>query len=158
MVQHVKDPVLSLQQLVSLLWHEFDPWPGNFHMPQAWPHTHTHTHTHTRVRVYLWTLDSILLICMSILAVTHCLVYHSFVVKFWGFVCLLCFFFSSKQSLYHGKANSSQGAGRGKKSSPSLLSNRGFYLLKMGVSNVGSRKMWFSSLGLAQLPISVLVQ
>ena len=28
MVQLVKDPVL---------WCRFDPWPGNFHMPQAWP-------------------------------------------------------------------------------------------------------------------------
>ena len=32
MVQQVKDLVLSLQQLVWLLWHEFNPWPGNFHM------------------------------------------------------------------------------------------------------------------------------
>ena len=31
MAQLVKD--LSL----SLLWHGFDPWPGNFHMPWAWP-------------------------------------------------------------------------------------------------------------------------
>ena len=34
-VQCVKDPlVLSLQQLWSLLWHEFTPWPRYFHMPQ----------------------------------------------------------------------------------------------------------------------------
>ena len=32
MAQWVKDLVLSLQQLVLLLWHRFDPWPGNFHM------------------------------------------------------------------------------------------------------------------------------
>ena len=31
MAQWVKDPVLSL------LWHGFDPWPGNFCMPWAWP-------------------------------------------------------------------------------------------------------------------------
>ena len=31
--QEVKDPVLLLQRLGSLLWHGFDPWPGNFHMP-----------------------------------------------------------------------------------------------------------------------------
>ena len=31
MAQWVKDPVLSL------LWRRFDPWPGNFHMPQARP-------------------------------------------------------------------------------------------------------------------------
>ena len=30
--QQVKDLVLSLQQLGLLLWHESDPWPGNFHM------------------------------------------------------------------------------------------------------------------------------
>ena len=37
MTQQVKDPVLSLQQLRSLLWHGFDPWPGNVHMPQLQP-------------------------------------------------------------------------------------------------------------------------
>ena len=30
MVQQVKDQALSLQQL------GLDPWPRNFHMPQAW--------------------------------------------------------------------------------------------------------------------------
>ena len=34
--QFVKDPVLSLQQLGSLLWCRFSPWPRNFHMLQAW--------------------------------------------------------------------------------------------------------------------------
>ena len=37
MMQRVKDPVLSLQQLGSPLWREFNPWPRNFHMPQPWP-------------------------------------------------------------------------------------------------------------------------
>ena len=37
MVQQVKYQVVSLQWLGLLLWHEFDPWPGNFHMPQMWP-------------------------------------------------------------------------------------------------------------------------
>ena len=32
-VQWVQDLVLSLQQLGSLLWRRFDPWPGNFHVP-----------------------------------------------------------------------------------------------------------------------------
>ena len=32
--QQVKEPALSLQQLGSLLWHGFDPWPGNFCMLQ----------------------------------------------------------------------------------------------------------------------------
>ena len=30
----VKDPVLSLLWLRSLLWLGFDPWPRNFHIPQ----------------------------------------------------------------------------------------------------------------------------
>ena len=33
----VKDPVLSQLRLRSLLWGSFDPWPGNFYMPRAWP-------------------------------------------------------------------------------------------------------------------------
>ena len=37
MVQGMKDPALSLQQLRSLLRHRFDPWPGNFHMSRVWP-------------------------------------------------------------------------------------------------------------------------
>lgn len=35
--QQVKDPVLSLQQLGSLLWLRFKPWLGDFHMLQVWP-------------------------------------------------------------------------------------------------------------------------
>ena len=31
MAQWVKDPALSLQ------WLGFDPWPGNFCLPWAWP-------------------------------------------------------------------------------------------------------------------------
>ena len=36
MAQLVKDPVLPLWQLGSLLWYGFDFWPRNFHMPQVW--------------------------------------------------------------------------------------------------------------------------
>ena len=32
MVQQVKDPVLSLQWLRSLLWHGFDSWPRDLYM------------------------------------------------------------------------------------------------------------------------------
>ena len=32
-VQQVKDQALPLLQLLLLLWHGFDPWPENFHMP-----------------------------------------------------------------------------------------------------------------------------
>ena len=39
MLEQVKDPVLSPQWLKSLLWPGFNPWPGNFHMPMAWPKT-----------------------------------------------------------------------------------------------------------------------
>lgn len=35
--QGVKDPELSLQQLGLPVWHSFDPWLGNFPMPQAPP-------------------------------------------------------------------------------------------------------------------------
>ena len=31
----VKDLAVSLQQLGSLLWYRFDPWLGNFYMPQV---------------------------------------------------------------------------------------------------------------------------
>ena len=35
--QWVKDPVLSLQWLGLVPCHGFDPWPGDFHVPQVWP-------------------------------------------------------------------------------------------------------------------------
>ena len=35
MAQQVKDLVLSLLWLKSMLLCGLDPWPGNFHMPQA---------------------------------------------------------------------------------------------------------------------------
>ena len=37
MVQWVQDLALSLQHLGLLLWHGFNPWPRNFHMPQMQP-------------------------------------------------------------------------------------------------------------------------
>ena len=37
MAQQVKEPALLLLWLGSLLWHEFDPWPRNFCMPQVQP-------------------------------------------------------------------------------------------------------------------------
>ena len=53
-----------------------------------------------------------------------------------------------------GKETAPRTAGRGKKC-PSLYSLIGdFSPLKMGVTNVGSRRKWFSPIGLAQLPIS----
>ena len=36
-VQWIKDLVLPLLWLRSLLWHRFDPWPGNCHMLREWP-------------------------------------------------------------------------------------------------------------------------
>ena len=35
MAQQVKDPILSLQWLWLLLWCQFDPWPGKFHMSRV---------------------------------------------------------------------------------------------------------------------------
>ena len=37
--QWVKEQPSSLLWFWSLLWHRFDPWPGNFGMPRAWPKT-----------------------------------------------------------------------------------------------------------------------
>ena len=34
--QQYKDPMFSLLWVQSLLWHRFNPWSGNFCMPQAW--------------------------------------------------------------------------------------------------------------------------
>ena len=36
-IQQVKYLVLSLQWFGVLLWLRFDSWPGNFHIPWAWP-------------------------------------------------------------------------------------------------------------------------
>ena len=41
----VKDPAFSLFWLGSLLWLGFDPWPGNFHMPQVQTKNNTTTTT-----------------------------------------------------------------------------------------------------------------
>lgn len=35
MVQRIKYLMSSLQQLGLLLWHGFDPWPGNFGGPEV---------------------------------------------------------------------------------------------------------------------------
>ena len=35
MAQQVKD--LALLPKWLLLWHKFDSWPRNFHLPQVWP-------------------------------------------------------------------------------------------------------------------------
>ena len=35
--QWIKDLAWSLQWLRLLLWLGFHPWPGKFHVPQAWP-------------------------------------------------------------------------------------------------------------------------
>ena len=60
---------------------------------------------------------------------------------------------ASKQSLYYRKANSSQDSQEGENESLSLLSHRGFYPLKMGVTNMGSRKMCFFSHWPCPLPM-----
>ena len=39
MAQWVKDPVLSPQELWSLLWRGFNPGLGNFRVPRVWPKT-----------------------------------------------------------------------------------------------------------------------
>ena len=42
--QQVKDPMVSLLLLRSLLWHEFSPWPGNFHVLLAQPKEKNYFH------------------------------------------------------------------------------------------------------------------
>ena len=65
MVKQVKDMVLSLLWLRLLLWHRFDPWPRNFHMPGELPKktkkkkqkkqkTHTHTQIHIYIKKYMY--------------------------------------------------------------------------------------------------------
>lgn len=36
MMQQVKDPALSLQQLRSLLWRGYNLWSRNFHVLRVW--------------------------------------------------------------------------------------------------------------------------
>ena len=36
LAQWVKDPMFSLLWLWLLLWHRFDPWPENIHIPWVW--------------------------------------------------------------------------------------------------------------------------
>ena len=50
--QQVKDLALSLQHLGSLLWHEFNPWSGNFHMPQAGPKKKKNLYIHIYIKLY----------------------------------------------------------------------------------------------------------
>ena len=64
----------------------------------------------------------------------------------------------SKCVFITGKQIAPRAAETGEKIPCSLLSYRGFHPLKLGGTNVGSRKMWFSPIGLAQVTISVLVQ
>ena len=66
---------------------------------------------------------------------------------------------ASKLSLYYRKANSSQDSWEGEEEPPLSIVLKGGLSLKDGRgTTVRSRKMWFSPIGLAQLPISVLVQ
>lgn len=75
----------------------------------------------------------------------------------WGL--FLFVFLQASKVFIKGKQIAPRAAGRGKKSPLSLLSFRDFNSLKLGVgTNVGSREMSSSPIGLAQLPVSVLVQ
>ena len=51
MAQQVKDLVLLMQKLESLLWLEFGLWPRNIHMPWAWLEK-------KKKKAYLWFLSS----------------------------------------------------------------------------------------------------
>ena len=68
------------------------------------------------------------------------------------------FFLQASKVFITGNQIAPKDSWEGEAASPSLLSYRGFYPLKMGVTNVGSKKMWFSPIGLALSPVLVLVQ
>ena len=80
---------------------------------------------------------------------------NSSIITILFFPFLFFLFFSSKQSLYYRKANDSRDSWEGEEESPSLLSYRGFYPLKMGVPTWGPERCGFLPLA---LPRSVLVQ
>ena len=63
----VKNPALSLLWLWSLLWGEFDPWPGNFHMSWVQP-IYIYTHTHTIYKHLFKTLS----VCICAYGVYTC--------------------------------------------------------------------------------------
>ena len=56
MAQRVKDPVLSLHWLGSAMagGSEFNPWPRNFHMIQAWPKKRKKRETQSQELGALW--------------------------------------------------------------------------------------------------------
>ena len=49
--QQIKDLVLSLLWLRSLLWHRFDPWPRKFCMLWVWPKTNK------KLPQYIWMVN-----------------------------------------------------------------------------------------------------
>ena len=56
MAQWDKDPVLSLLWLRSLLWHWFNPWPGNVNVPWVQPKKkkkHTHTQKNSGIKIII---------------------------------------------------------------------------------------------------------
>ena len=56
MVQWVKDPVLSLLWLGSLVWCGFGPWPRNFCVLQAWPKGKKKKMSLSRVENYIFQI------------------------------------------------------------------------------------------------------
>ena len=54
MAQWVKDPLLSLLCPGSLLRHGFDPWPGNFCMPQVGPENEKKTNKQAKPSHFQW--------------------------------------------------------------------------------------------------------
>ena len=74
-VQQVKDPALSLKWLGLLLWHGFDPWSGNFHMPKKGGGTFVYIHMYVCVYV-------------SISIYTHMNIYVYTYVQIYVYVCI----------------------------------------------------------------------
>ena len=63
--QWVKDPALSLQWLWLLLWHGFDPWPRNFHMPWAQPKKNLNYKDFKKDVVYIYICIYVLCTCIN---------------------------------------------------------------------------------------------
>ena len=62
MVQPVKDLALSLQWLRLLLWHRFDPWPGNSHISQMWQKTNKQTNKKKQSYVSICEENSVIIL------------------------------------------------------------------------------------------------
>ena len=76
LVQQVKDPVLSLQWLGSLLWYRLDPWPRNFHIPHRYCQKQKQKPKHRMMGLYGRYIFNFLSNCLTVFQ-SGCTVLHS---------------------------------------------------------------------------------